>query len=185
LKRIDRGAHQIPGKLPANRDHPAHAGDLSPESFAERLDRLCAPKVKEAEDGDRLQIGQVYLAPGGDRHMEIANSSAPRCLLSEGAPINGHRPSVDALFDSVVKVAGPKAIGVILTGMGRDGAAGLLRMRQAGAETVGQNEKTCVVYGMPRVAYEIGGVGCQLPLNKIGEEIIKLTTTTSRKDRVA
>ncbi|WP_394690795.1 chemotaxis response regulator protein-glutamate methylesterase [Hoeflea sp.] len=162
-----------------------HMPSTFTKSFAERLDRLCAPKVKEAEDGDRLQIGQIYLAPGGERHMEIANAMAPRCLLSEGGPVNGHRPSVDVLFDSVVKVAGKKAVGVILTGMGRDGAAGLLRMRQAGAETIGQNEKTCVVYGMPRVAKELGGVCHEFPLNSIGEEILRLTTTTSRKDRVA
>ncbi len=103
-----------------------HMPSTFTKSFAERLDRLCAPKVKEAEDGDRLQIGQIYLAPGGERHMEVANTMAPRCLLSEGGPVNGHRPSVDVLFDSVVKVAGKKAVGVILTGMGRDGAAGLL-----------------------------------------------------------
>lgn len=155
------------------------------KSFAERLNRLCAPKVKEAEDGDRLEIGRIYLAPGGERHMEVSNPMAPRCMLIDGAPVNGHRPSVDVLFDSIVRTAGAKAVGVLLTGMGRDGAAGLLRMRQAGSQTIGQNEKTCVVYGMPRVANEIGGVGNQLPLNSIGEEIIKLTAITSRKDRVA
>ncbi|MEQ8305082.1 MAG: chemotaxis response regulator protein-glutamate methylesterase [Hoeflea sp.] len=155
------------------------------KSFAERLNRLCAPKVKEAEDGDRLEIGRIYLAPGGERHMEVSNPMAPRCILIDGAPVNGHRPSVDVLFDSIVRTAGAKAVGVLLTGMGRDGAAGLLRMRQAGSQTIGQNEKTCVVYGMPRVANEIGGVGNQLPLNSIGEEIIKLTAITSRKDRVA
>lgn len=154
-------------------------------SFAERLNRLCVPQVKEAEDGDRLEIGRIYLAPGGERHMEVSNPMAPRCILVEGAPVNGHRPSVDVLFDSIVRTAGAKAVGVLLTGMGRDGAAGLLRMRQAGCQTIGQNEKTCVVYGMPRVAHEIGGVGQQLPLNSIGEEILKLTAITSRKDRVA
>ncbi|WP_412051122.1 protein-glutamate methylesterase/protein-glutamine glutaminase [Hoeflea sp. Naph1] len=154
------------------------------KSFADRLNRLCAPQVKEADDGDRLEIGRIYLAPGGERHLQVVNSTAPRCALVEGSPINGHRPSVDALFDSVVKLAGARAVGVILTGMGRDGAAGLLRMRQAGAITIGQNEKTCVVYGMPRVAQEIGGVGRQLPLNEIGEEILK-STITSRKVRVA
>lgn len=155
------------------------------KSFAERLNRLCAPQVKEAEDGDRLEIGRIYLAPGGSRHLEISNAMAPRCILSDGNPVNGHRPSVDVLFNSVSALAGAKAVGVILTGMGRDGAAGLLKMRQAGATTIGQNEKTCVVYGMPRVAQEIGAVGIQLPLNLIGEEILKSTTTTSRKDRVA
>ncbi|OCW56212.1 protein-glutamate methylesterase/protein-glutamine glutaminase [Hoeflea olei] len=155
------------------------------KSFAERLNRLCAPRVKEAEDGDRLEIGRIYLAPGGSQHLEIANQTAPRCVLTDGGPVNGHRPSVDVLFNSVAGLARNKAVGVILTGMGRDGAAGLLKMRQAGATTIGQNEKTCVVYGMPRVAHEIGAVGVQLPLNLIGEEILKATTITSRKDRVA
>lgn len=155
------------------------------KSFAERLNRLCAPQVTEAQDGDRLEIGRIYLAPGGEHHMEVSNAMAPRCILTDGQPINGHRPSVDALFNSVASLAGAKAVGVILTGMGRDGAAGLLKMRQAGATTIGQNEKTCVVYGMPRVAYEIGAVGSQLPLNLIGEEVLKSTTITSRKDRVA
>lgn len=155
------------------------------KSFAERLNRHCAPQVKEAEDGDRLEIGRIYLAPGGDRHMEVTNPSSPRCTLIEGAPVNGHRPSVDVMFRSVAKLAGRKAVGVILTGMGRDGAAGLLEMKKAGASTIGQNEKTCVVYGMPRVAHEIGAVDGQFPLNQIGEEILKSTTTTSRKDRVA
>ena len=155
------------------------------KSFAERLNRLCKPQVKEAEDGDRLEIGRIYLAPGGDHHLEIANPAAPRCLLVEGGPVNGHRPSVDVMFRSVAKLAGRKAVGVILTGMGRDGASGLAEMHKAGATTIGQNEKTCVVYGMPRVAYEIGAVDTQLPLNQIGEEILKSTTTTSRKDRVA
>jgi two-component system chemotaxis response regulator CheB len=155
------------------------------KSFAERLNRLCAPQVKEAEDGDRLEIGRIYLAPGGDRHMEISNPTAPRCMLVEGGPVNGHRPSVDVMFQSVARLAGRKAVGIILTGMGRDGAAGLLEMHKAGATTIGQNEKTCVVYGMPRVAHEIGAVDFQLPLNQIGEEVLKSTTTTSRKDRVA
>lgn len=174
-------------KFPANCPPTVITQHMPPaftKSFADRLNRLCAPQVKEAEDGDRLEIGRIYLAPGGDRHMEVANPMAPRCILVEGDPINGHQPSVDALFNSLAKLAGAKAVGVILTGMGRDGAAGLLKMRQAGASTIGQNEKTCVVYGMPRVAYEIGAVERQLPLNYIGEEILK-STTTSRKDRVA
>lgn len=153
------------------------------KSFAERLNRLCPPQVKEAEDGDRLEIGRVYLAPGGDRHLEVANALAPVCRLVEGPNVNGHCPSVDVLFNSLAKLAGNKAVGVILTGMGQDGAQGLLNMRQAGAITIGQNEKTCVVYGMPRVAHELGAVSVQLPLNTIGEEILK--STISRKDRVA
>ena len=145
------------------------------KSFAERLNRLCAPVVEEATDGARLEIGKIYLAPGGERHLQVVNASAPCCRLVERAPVNGHRPSVDVLFDSVAELAGRNAVGVILTGMGRDGASGLLKMRHAGARTIGQNEKTCVVYGMPRVAYELGAVEHQLPLTSIGEEILKLT----------
>lgn len=144
-------------------------------SFAERLNRLCAPVVEEATDGARLEIGRIYLAPGGERHLQVANAGAPCCRLVERPPVNGHRPSVDVLFDSVAELAGRNAVGVILTGMGRDGAAGLLKMRHAGARTLGQNEKTCVVYGMPRVAHELGAVEQQLPLAAIGEEILKMT----------
>lgn len=149
-------------------------------SFAERLNRLCAPTVQEATDGARLEIGKIYLAPGGERHLQVANAAAPCCRLVEREPVNGHRPSVDVLFDSVAELAGRNAIGVILTGMGRDGASGLLKMRHAGARTFGQNEKTCVVYGMPRVAYELGAVETQLPLGSIGEEILK--TAAARKE---
>ncbi|OHV83538.1 protein-glutamate O-methylesterase CheB [Rhizobium sp. LCM 4573] len=145
------------------------------KSFAERLNRICAPVVQEATDGARLEIGKVYIAPGGERHLQVVNPSAPSCRLVEREPVNGHRPSVDVMFDSVAELAGRNAVGVILTGMGRDGAAGLLRMRSAGARTIGQNEKTCVVYGMPRVAYEMGAVEHQLPLGSIGEEVLKLT----------
>ncbi|UVC11776.1 chemotaxis response regulator protein-glutamate methylesterase [Rhizobium sp. TH2] len=145
------------------------------KSFAERLNRLCAPQVQEATDGARLEIGRIYLAPGGERHLTVVNPHAPSCRLVDKPPVNGHRPSVDVLFDSVAELAGRNAVGVILTGMGRDGASGLLKMRHAGARTVGQNEKTCIVYGMPRVAFELGAVESQLPLNGIGEEILKLT----------
>ncbi|MDQ0419825.1 two-component system chemotaxis response regulator CheB [Peteryoungia aggregata LMG 23059] len=152
------------------------------KSFAERLNRLCAPVVEEATDGARLEIGKIYLAPGGERHLQVSNASAPCCRLVERAPVNGHRPSVDVLFDSVAELAGRNAVGVILTGMGRDGASGLLKMRHAGARTIGQNEKTCVVYGMPRVAHELGAVEHQLPLASIGEEILKLTA--ARKEGI-
>ncbi|RSC37402.1 chemotaxis response regulator protein-glutamate methylesterase [Agrobacterium sp. FDAARGOS_525] len=166
-------------KFPANCPPTVITQHMPPaftKSFAERLNRICAPVVEEATDGARLQTGKIYLAPGGERHLQIANRSAPCCRLVERDPVNGHRPSVDVLFDSVAELAGRNAVGVILTGMGRDGAAGLLKMRHAGARTVGQNEKTCVVYGMPRVAYELGAVEQQLPLGSIGEEILKLTT---------
>jgi two-component system, chemotaxis family, protein-glutamate methylesterase/glutaminase len=152
------------------------------KSFAERLNRLCAPVVEEATDGARLEVGKIYLAPGGDRHLQVVSLNAPSCRLVEKPPVNGHRPSVDVLFDSVAELAGRNAVGVILTGMGRDGATGLLKMRHAGAHTIGQNERTCVVYGMPRVAHELGAVENQLPLGSIGEEILKLTA--ARKEGI-
>lgn len=152
-----------------------HMPSTFTKSFADRLNRICAPAVQEATDGARLEIGKIYLAPGGDRHLQVTNSAAPCCRLIERDPVNGHRPSVDVLFDSVAELAGRNAVGVILTGMGRDGAAGLLKMRHSGARTIGQNEKTCVVYGMPRVAHELGAVEQQLPLGSIGEEILKIT----------
>ncbi|EJT02735.1 protein-glutamate O-methylesterase CheB [Rhizobium sp. CCGE 510] len=165
-------------KFPANCPPTVITQHMPPtftKSFAERLNRLCAPVVQEATDGARLEIGKIYLAPGGERHLQVTSASAPCCRLVDRAPVNGHRPSVDVLFDSVAELAGRNAVGVILTGMGRDGAAGLLKMRHAGARTLGQNEKTCVVYGMPRVAHELGAVEQQLPLSAIGEEILKMT----------
>ncbi|WP_337183257.1 protein-glutamate O-methylesterase CheB [Shinella sp.] len=152
-----------------------HMPSTFTRSFAERLNRLCAPVVEEATDGARLEIGKIYLAPGGERHLQVSSPNAPCCRLVERDPVNGHRPSVDVLFDSVAELAGRNAVGVILTGMGRDGAAGLLKMRHAGARTIGQNEKTCIVYGMPRVAFELGAVEHQFPLSSIGEEILKIT----------
>ena len=141
-------------------------------SFAERLNRSCAASVTEASDGAPLETGRIYLAPGGDAHLQVGGHGQLRCLLAPDAPVNGHRPSVDVLFDSVARTAGAKAVGVILTGMGRDGAQGLLAMRKAGAATIGQDEASCVVYGMPRVASDIGAVTRQLPLERIGAEII-------------
>ncbi len=159
-----------------------HMPSTFTKSFAERLNRLCAPVVQEATDGARLEIGKIYLAPGGERHLQVVNAAAPCCRLLDREPVNGHRPSVDVLFDSVAELAGRNAVGVILTGMGRDGAAGLLKMRHAGARTLGQNEKTSVVYGMPRVAFELGAVEQQLPLNAIGEEILKMTARKEGTD---
>lgn len=172
-------------KFPANCPPTVITQHMPPtftKSFADRLNRLCAPVVQEATDGARLEIGKIYLAPGGDRHLQIASAHAPHCRLVERDPVNGHRPSVDVLFDSVAELAGRNAVGVILTGMGRDGAAGLLKMRHAGARTLGQNEKTCVVYGMPRVAYELGAVEQQLPLTAIGEEILKMTAARKESE---
>ncbi|MCY6382416.1 protein-glutamate methylesterase/protein-glutamine glutaminase [Hoeflea prorocentri] len=154
-----------------------HMPEAFTSSFAARLDRLCKPQVAEASDGAPIRPGMVYVAPGGQSHLEIVGSTTLRCRLREGEAVNGHRPSVDVLFNSVAAHCGRRAVGVILTGMGRDGASGLLQMRQGGAATIGQNESTCVVYGMPRSAFEIGAVENQLPLRRIGEEILNLTTS--------
>lgn len=164
-----------------------HMPPLFTRSLADRLDRLCAPAVCEATDGAPLVPGRVYLAPGGARHLEVVRGSSARpggparCRLREGEPVNGHRPSVDALFRSVARHLGPAAVGVILTGMGRDGADGLRAMRDAGAATLGQDAATSLVYGMPRTAFEAGGVERQLPLHRIGAEIAAMTDATNRK----
>ncbi len=140
--------------------------------FAGRLDTLCALKVKEAAQGDILHPGHVYIAPG-DRHLRLGRGiSGPVTLLSDDPLLNGHRPAVDHLFNAVAQQAGSGAVGVILSGMGADGAAGLLRMRQAGAMTIGQDAASCVVYGMPRAAYEMGAVGRQAPLEGVAAEIL-------------
>ncbi|WP_419914839.1 protein-glutamate methylesterase/protein-glutamine glutaminase [Hoeflea sp.] len=152
-----------------------HMPEAFTSSFAARLNRLCKPDVEEASDGAPILPGKVYVAPGGDRHLEVVGGTSLRCRLREAETVNGHRPSVDVLFNSVAARCGRRAVGVILTGMGRDGAAGLLQMRQEGAATIGQNESSSVVYGMPRSAFEIGAVENQLPLRKIGEEILKVT----------
>jgi two-component system chemotaxis response regulator CheB len=145
-------------------------------SFAERLDRACAAEVREARSGDPLVPGRVYVAPGGDWHLEVEGTARLRCKVTQGPPVSGHCPSVDVLFNSMARHAKGKGLGVILTGMGRDGAAGLLAMRQAGAQTLGQDESTCVVYGMPRAAYDLGAVERQLPLEKLGPAIRNLTS---------
>lgn len=141
-------------------------------SFAARLDRVSAASVQEATDGAPLTPGKVYLAPGGATHLEVSGGT-PRCRLVASDPVSGHRPSVDVLFRSVARVGRPMT-GVILTGMGRDGASGLLEMRQAGARTLGQDEASSVVYGMPRIAYEIGAVERQLPLSRMPSAILDL-----------
>lgn len=144
-------------------------------SLANRLNRMCAPEVAEAWHGAPLSAGRVYLAPGGAEHLEIGGRENLTCLLRKGEPVSGHRPSVDVLFQSVARAAASAAVGVILTGMGRDGAAGLLAMRQAGARTIGQDQLSSVVYGMPRAAHENGAVGKQLGLDQIGAEILAAT----------
>lgn len=139
--------------------------------FAVRLDELCQLKVVEAEDRMVLQPGHAYVARG-DYHLRIERSSGQlKCKLSQDDLTSGHRPSVDVLFESVAKVVGPLAVGVILTGMGRDGARGLRQMRDAGAFTIGQSQASALVYGMPRVAFEEGAVMEQAPVEAIAARI--------------
>ncbi|WP_136064752.1 protein-glutamate methylesterase/protein-glutamine glutaminase [Modicisalibacter radicis] len=153
-------------------------------SFAERLDRLCRINVKEAEDGERVLPGHAYIAPG-DRHLKLARSGANYVVaLDDGEPVNRHRPSVDVLFNSAAKNAGRNAIGVILTGMGKDGALGLLEMRKAGAHTLAQSEPTCVVYGMPREAVAVGGAVEIVDLEQMAGKIMQQVASSGRAQRV-
>ena len=170
--------YSVLSKLPANCPPVVVTQHMPPhftQSLANRLDRSCAPKVAEATDGAPLIAGHVYLAPGGERHLEVIGRTPLCCRLKVGDLVNGHRPSVDVLFESVARHAGRNAVGVILTGMGCDGARGLAGMKAAGARTIGQNEASCVVYGMPKAAHDLGAVDVQLPLERIGAEIVNLT----------
>lgn len=142
--------------------------------FARRMDGCSALNVCEAEDGQPICPGHVYIAPGGV-HLEVKRDGARyRCVLRNAAPVNRHRPSVDVLFHSVVEQVGSSAIGVILTGMGSDGAVGLKEMREAGLPTIAQDERTSVVWGMPGAAVELGAAGCVLPLEEIPGAIMHL-----------
>jgi two-component system chemotaxis response regulator CheB len=142
------------------------------KSYAERLDRSCRIRVKEAEDGDRILPGHALIAQG-DRHLEAYRSGAIYSVkVRNGEKVSGFRPSVDVLFDSCAKYLGPNAVGAILTGMGRDGAAGLLAMRNAGAQTIAQDEATCVVYGMPKEAVAMKAVARSLPLDRISSALV-------------
>lgn len=155
-----------------------HMPSLFTASFSERLNRLAVCDVSEAKHGDRLCPGQVYIAPGGQFHLEIAGQNSKYCRLVQSDTVCGHRPSVDVLFRSVARAAGANAIGVILTGIGRDGAEGLLRMRNAGARTIAQDEASCVVFGMPRAAKEIGAASTIVPLSRVALEILKYCQTS-------
>ena len=140
--------------------------------YSERLNRSCKVEVKEAEDGDRLRKGLVIIG-AGEHHLKLCKDGKGYYVTSRnGEKVSGHCPSVDVLFTSVAEVAKDNAIGAILTGMGRDGADGLLKMKNAGAFTVGQDKETCVVYGMPMEAYKIGAVTVQAPLYRIADIII-------------
>lgn len=144
------------------------------DSFAKRLNEISQVEVVEAKDGDTISKGKVLIAPG-DYHMVIRREGAQyKIKLGTGDKISGHRPSVDVLFNSVSKYAAGNAIGIILTGMGSDGAKGLLKMKISGSKTIGQSEKSCVVYGMPKVAKDIGAVEFELNLEDINNKLISL-----------
>lgn len=146
--------------------------------FAARLDKLSAMEVREAKHEDWVSPGLALVAPGG-KHMVLRRSGARYLVhVKDGPLVNGHRPAVDVLFRSVAQVAGRNAVGVILTGMGGDGAKGLLQMREAGARTLAQDEETSVVFGMPRVAIEAGGVEQILPIGRMSSEILKLVESS-------
>ncbi|WP_025898838.1 protein-glutamate methylesterase/protein-glutamine glutaminase [Sneathiella glossodoripedis] len=165
---------EVVTSLPAN--SPAvlitqHMPASFTSSFADRLNNISRVTVYEAEQNQRVLPGHVYIAPG-DWHLELAKSGANYiCHLHDGALVSGHRPSVNVLFESAAKVAGSNAVGVILTGMGRDGAEGLLSLRKSGAHTIGQDEASSIVYGMPKAAFELGAVIEQQPLSQITRSI--------------
>ncbi len=155
------------------------------KSFANRLDSLCQISVKEAQGGERILPGHAFIAPG-DKHLLLARSGANYVTeLSDAPPVNRHKPSVDVLFDSAADLAGKNAIGVILTGMGKDGAAGMARMREAGAYNFAQNEESCVVYGMPKEAVAHGGVDEVAHLEELPKLVLNyLIANSSRALRV-
>jgi len=171
----------ILSKLPANCP-PVLISQHMPasfiRSFAARLNRVCVAEVSEASEGAPVKPGQVYLAPG-EAHLEVTGAAMPRIRLNTGARVNGHRPSVDVMFHAVLRCFGGRAIGVILTGLGRDGAEGLLALREAGAETIGQDEASSVVYGMPKAAQELGAVCMQLPLDRIAPRLLAMTNAAA------
>jgi two-component system chemotaxis response regulator CheB len=142
--------------------------------FAERCDALCAMRVKEAEDGDRVLQGHALIAPG-NYHVRVCRDGASYAVrVEQGPPVNRHRPSVDVLFESAAAATGENAVGVLLTGIGADGARGLLAMKRAGARTVAQDEASCVVFGMPREAIALGAADHVLPLSRIARAILDL-----------
>ena len=149
-----------------------HMPEMFTKSFATRLDGLCRMRVKEAENREVVRPGGVYIAPGHS-HLMLGYSGANYiCELSDAPPVNRHRPSVDVLFRSAANVAGRNAIGVILTGMGKDGAAGMREMKDPGAHNYAQDERSCVVFGMPKEAIAHGGVDEVLPLDQIAPRIL-------------
>jgi len=150
-----------------------HMPEMFTKSFANRLNELCRITVKEAEDGDSVLRGRALIAPG-NKHMLLKRSGARYYVeVKDGPLVNRHRPSVDVLFRSTARYAGRNAIGVIMTGMGDDGAKGLLEMKEAGARTIAQDERTCVVFGMPKEAIKLGAAERILPLEQIAGNVLK------------
>jgi two-component system, chemotaxis family, protein-glutamate methylesterase/glutaminase len=155
-----------------------HMPENFTKSFALRLDSLCKISVKEAEDNERILPGHAYIAPG-NMHMLLKRNGARYSIsLNQGSLVNRHRPSVDVLFRSAANIAGSNALGIILTGMGKDGAQGMLEMKQAGAHTIAQNEASCVVFGMPKEAIALGGVSEVLPLRDIARRAVELVAAS-------
>jgi len=146
------------------------------KAFSERLDRACRMQVKEAADGDELRPGRALVAPGGLHMLLRRAGSAYRVTVKDGPRVCYQRPSVDVLFASVAEQAAANAVGVLLTGMGADGAAGLLRMREKGAATMAQDEASCVVFGMPREAIRLGAAAQVVPLDRVAPAILRLVT---------
>jgi two-component system chemotaxis response regulator CheB len=168
---------EVLAELPA--DAPAvvisqHIPAAFSKPFADRMNRSSAMAVCEAQDGQYILPGHVYIAPG-DRHLVVERDGARyRCMLSDGPHVNRHRPSVDVMFRSMAQNVGPNAIGVILTGMGDDGARGMKEMLEAGASTVAQDEASSVVWGMPGMAVKLGGAQHVMPLHRIPELVLQL-----------
>jgi two-component system, chemotaxis family, protein-glutamate methylesterase/glutaminase len=153
-----------------------HISDAFAGALASRLGSDCAAQVVPAETDTFLKPGHVYVAPGGGRHLVLRNAGTPTCRLIEGDPVSGHRPSVDALFRSTAKAMPGRAVGVLLTGMGADGAEGLLTMRRAGCPTIVQDERTSIVFGMPRAAIALGAADHILPIDRIAEKALASCT---------
>lgn len=150
-----------------------HMPEKFTAAFADRLNKNCDIEVKEAKDGDEIRIGCALVAPGSHHMLINRNGKHYNVIIKDGPPVSRHKPSVDVLFRSVAKAAGKNALGIILTGMGDDGAAGMLEMHKTGAETIAQDEKTSVVFGMPKEAINMGGVDKIFPLQKIPESIMQ------------
>jgi two-component system, chemotaxis family, protein-glutamate methylesterase/glutaminase len=155
-----------------------HMPENFTKSFALRLDSLCKISVKEAEDNERILPGHAYIAPGNMHMLLKRNGARYNISLNQGPLVNRHRPSVDVLFRSAANIAGSNALGIILTGMGKDGAQGMLEMKQAGAHTIAQNEASCVVFGMPKEAIALGGVSEVLPLRDIARRAVELVAAS-------